>query len=634
MKLHFIHAEDVWEGIQQVSEELGFEASQQDGMTVTVNKVDTACVKVFIDADGACITYGGGKARFFRSLSILCDALRNHRQGCIADEVPLFDSNGAMVDMSRNAVMRPETVKLMMRKMALMGMNTFMLYTEDTYEVKERPYFGYMRGRYTKDEIRDMDSYAQLFGIELIPCIQLLGHLATYLRWGEAAAYKDTENVLLVDAPETYVFIDDLLKSIAECFTSRRIHMGMDETHNLGTGRSLDKYGYQPREELYLRHLAKVAEMAKSYGFTPMLWSDMFFNLSGRNLKHYSDYDVRTVLMPGIEKKVPEGVECVFWDYYNPTEDFYRINLEKHDTLSPHTLFAGGVWCWSSHAVQYSRSIANTRPALEAMKKKGTKEVIATVWHNGSESSLVMSLAGLCFYAEFDYTGEWNERSIREGFRRTCFAEYDDMLLTEAVEFPYEVKTYGSAAYGSASRALLYNDPLNGLADWHVRDLDTAAYYSQLTEKLKEAQARSGMFAPAYAIITALSKLLIRKADFGVRLKKAYDAGDKDALSSLHSECDIIIDEIKELRSLHRSSWMVYNKPFGWEVHDIRYGGLIQRFDTAKARIDDYLAGRISAIEELEAERLPLIGTADADCPFPGGFVWMGYRSIATTGIL
>ena len=50
---------------------------------------------------------------------------------------------------------------------------------------------------------------------------------------------------------------------------------------------------------------------------------------------------------------------------------------------------------------------------------------------------------------------------------------------------------------------------------------------------------------------------------------------------------------------------MTYNKPFGWEVLDIRYGGVISRLDTAIERINEYLAGDIEFIDELEQERLP-----------------------------
>lgn len=64
-----------------------------------------------------------------------------------------------------------------------MGMNVLMLYTEDTYEVPGEPYFGSYRGRYTKAEIQEMDAYASMFGIELVPCIQTLAHLHNALKW-------------------------------------------------------------------------------------------------------------------------------------------------------------------------------------------------------------------------------------------------------------------------------------------------------------------------------------------------------------------------------------------------------------------------------------------------------------------
>ena len=64
--------------------------------------------------------------------------------------------------------MKAETVKFMLRKCALMGMNAYMLYTEDTYEIEGRKYFGHLLGRYSKEELKELDSYAQRLGIELI----------------------------------------------------------------------------------------------------------------------------------------------------------------------------------------------------------------------------------------------------------------------------------------------------------------------------------------------------------------------------------------------------------------------------------------------------------------------------------
>ena len=88
--------------------------------------------------------------------------------------------------------MTPEAMERMLCRMALMGYNEAYLYTEDTYELPGYPFFGYLRGRYTADDIRALDEKAALLGIELIPCIQTLGHLERFLHWESSAPLRDT----------------------------------------------------------------------------------------------------------------------------------------------------------------------------------------------------------------------------------------------------------------------------------------------------------------------------------------------------------------------------------------------------------------------------------------------------------
>ena len=122
--------------------------------------------------------------------------------------------------------------------------------------------------------------------------------------------------------------------------------------------------------------------------------------------------------------------------------------------------------------------------------------------------------------------------------------------------------------------------------------------------------------------------LLENKADFGVRLKAAYDAGDKKTLALMAEECEVIIEKIEALKLAHREAWFAHNKAFGWEIHDIRYGGLKLRFESVKERINDYLNGVVQAIEELEAERLSFNGAPAGK--FNKNFVWQRYTSIAS----
>ena len=98
-------------------------------------------------------------------------------------EINAFNRLGVMLDCSRMAVMNLPTLKKWIDIMADLGYNTLMLYTEDTYEVDNQPYFGYLRGRYSKEELREIDSYAFEKGIELIPAIQTLAHLNNIFRW-------------------------------------------------------------------------------------------------------------------------------------------------------------------------------------------------------------------------------------------------------------------------------------------------------------------------------------------------------------------------------------------------------------------------------------------------------------------
>ncbi len=625
MKIKAIGGEALREGLMLLLPELSATLCEENAdLTVTVKETAEDILSLSLSENEATLTYGGGKARAFRGFARLIGWKRAGKTEASREEHPLFLTNGAMADVSRCNVLKLDTVKYMMRKMALMGMNQYMLYTEDVYEVKDYPYFGHLRGGYTKDEIKELDAYALVLGIELVPCIQLLGHLSAHMKWDAAAPYKDTASAMLVDADATYVLIGKLLDTVKESFSTHKIHIGMDETHDLGVGKALDKYGYIPREELYFKHLARIAPMLRERGFDALMWSDMFFRLAGKHIPDFGDFDPRVTLPDDIGEKAC-GIRPVFWDYYHAQEAHYTKVLGEHKKFGTPEMFAGGVWLWSGFAPIFSHSLQNTLPALRACKKAGTREILATVWNNGSESALVQSLAGLAWYADFDYVGEYDEASVKECFGDATRLSYDDMMLLEELEHPTE------DAF-CASRALLYNDPLLGLADSHLGDgAGLAQHYAALAERIAPIAEKQGFLAPSFATLAALAEVLKSKADFGLRLVAAYKANDKAALAALAEECDALAEKVRALHAAHRKSFHFYNKPFGFEIHDARYGGLASRLETAKMRIASYLAGETAKIEELECPRLPLRGK---EGEIGRSFTWLHYKSFSTPNVL
>jgi len=262
-------------------------------------------------------------------------------------------------------------------------------------------------------------------------------------------------------------------------------------------------------------------------------------------------------------------------------------------------MFAGGVWTWEHFCPHFSKLKENTVHALASCRRMEIKEVLATIWHDGSESSLILGLFGLAWYADFGYRGEYSEDGVSECFAFSCGQKSDDFMLLEQPDYPEGLRA------PSGARSLLYNDPLIGLVDLDIEGCDTASHYRNMTDKLSHTSDGGNLFEPAFNVIRALCSLLENKGDYSVRLRRAYLDNDRKQLAEMLSECDIIIKKLHSLKAAHRESWMIYNKPFGWEVHDIRYGGLISRFETTKYRLKAYLSGELKSIEELEPERLP-----------------------------
>ena len=100
--------------------------------------------------------------------------------------------------------------------------------------------------------------------------------------------------------------------------------------------------------------------------------------------------------------------------------------------------------------------------------------------------------------------------------------------------------------------------------------------------------------------------MLSKKYALGLKTRRAYKANDLNELRRLVDECYTpLLDLIPEYLEVFRASWDKENKPFGFDLQDIRIGGVLQRVKSCRARLIDYIEGRISEIPELDEEILP-----------------------------
>ena len=64
-----------------------------------------------------------------------------------------------------------------------------------------------------------------------------------------------------------------------------------------------------------------------------------------------------------------------------------------------------------------------------------------------------------------------------------------------------------------------------------------------------------------------------------------------------------IIKDVETFYKAYEHQWAIENKPFGFEVQDIRLGGLIMRLKHVQKRLQAFILGECNVIEELEENR-------------------------------
>ena len=105
-------------------------------ITLQIEKGDS--LEISYKNNHACLRCRG-RVQIFRALGLLIQNLKEGKRSFELKENIQFEHSGVMFDVSRNAVLKTDTIKKLLRYMAVMGLNTAYLYMEDLYEVKKYP---------------------------------------------------------------------------------------------------------------------------------------------------------------------------------------------------------------------------------------------------------------------------------------------------------------------------------------------------------------------------------------------------------------------------------------------------------------------------------------------------------------
>lgn len=606
MKLNFIGLDAaLLQGLSILAEKRGITLGE-GGVEVSVRRTEEERLSVRVLSPKKAELVYHEPIHFFRAFGLLLEKLED---GSLTEteESCRFDTCGVMYDMSQgSAVVLPQAMEGILERMALMGLNALLLYLEDCYVLEGHPYFGYMRPQYTEEDMRRIDDYAAIFGIEVIPCMQTLAHLIDVIKWPVYNVFSDTSDILMVGDERTYRFVEDMIVQVMKPFRTKRIHIGMDEAWKIGRGRYEDKNGPRSKHELMKEHLDRVCRITDKYGLEPMIWSDMFFNtfdLEGRITAYSPDIRIEREIV----ETMPEKLGLVFWDYDHLEEEFYDRVIRRHQEFGRRVYFAGGLYNCYGYGVNYGLAEATIRASITSCKRTGVRDTFLTVWGDDTTENNIFSLyLGFQYLAEHCYRDDVTEESLRRRFRTCCRGEMDDFRAIAYLDEVQGVSKPGNYYRSNPCKWLLWQHPMYGLFDKNIEGLALNDYYAALAERFAAAISRNPDYTGVFAMTHALCRVLAIKAELGNRLRTAYRQGDAAALETL-AETDIpeLLRRLERLYELHRTHWFATNKPEGLDILELRYGTQFMWLNTTHMRVRLYLDGEIPSLPELEKERIP-----------------------------
>ena len=238
----------------------------------------------------------------------------------VIEDYPRFKYRGMMLDVSRH-FMPKEFIKKFIDIMSIHKMNKFHWHLTDDHgwriEIKQYPKLteiGSMRdgtlighsrfagknpkfdniphgGFYTQEEIKDIIKYAEERFIEIIPEIDMPGHTASLIAsYPELGTLKEKTEVkkiwgvqdeILIPTENTFNFLDNLFREIADIFPSSYVHIGGDEARKKQWIESdevqklMEKLEIEDEDSLQTYFIGRVQKILNNYEKKIIGWDEI-----------------------------------------------------------------------------------------------------------------------------------------------------------------------------------------------------------------------------------------------------------------------------------------------------------------------------------------------------------------------
>ncbi len=482
---------------------------------------------------------------------------------------PALRYRGLSVDVSRGPIPNREQLERLIRIAAEFKLNMLSLYMEHVFAYRHAPLVAPEGGEFTPAMARELSEVARRYHIELVPQQQTFGHLHHMLKFERYAPLAEIPHGSVITPGEkgTYEWIVQACRQLAEAFPGTFLHIGSDETWELGQGRSRPEAERIGVGRLYVGHMQKVAEMLRPLGRRLMFWGDIA-------LRH-----------AGLIPELPRDLVAMTWTY-DPRESFGDY-IEPFRKAGIAFFVCPGLNNWNRVFPNVSNALANIAGFVRDGKRAGALGMFNTHWADDGEALLNQNWYGILYSA----AAAWQEHEPSpEEFHAAfdwVFYRNTDRTFADAIRRLDEAhRILQRAGVGDASNRLFWLDPFAAAgAALTARIAPVASELRLFAEDalaaLESAEEKARRHRESLLSLKLAAKRLDylgMKVQYGQRIGEIYREALKaraprnfGRINSTNGMLQDLRDYANELKDLYRRAWLAENRPYWLDNVLVRY---------------------------------------------------------------
>ncbi|MDD3108783.1 MAG: glycoside hydrolase family 20 zincin-like fold domain-containing protein [Alistipes sp.] len=539
---------------------------------------------VIISAQTAAGVFYG--VQTLRQLTYLTDNGYCIRGAAIRD-TPAMRYRWQQDDWARGPIPTLDYAKKQIRILSEYKINGYSIYAENLYESKLHPAINPYGGTLTAAEMEELVAYGRKYHVEIIPQQQAFGHLHYVLRQERYADLGEKPGSQILSPVEegSYQFIGDFLSEITPMFPSEFIHIGCDETFELGRGKSKERIEKESRVSVYLSHLQRVAELPALRDKKLLFWGDIAIDA------------------PDKLDQLPKNVMAVAWDYL-PREN-YDLFIKPYTDKGIPTFVAPSAFYGGRVFPDNLSHLANIRNFVRDGQRLGAIGMLNTSWDDLGEDLFDMGWYGVVYAAACAWqAGDSPLERYHDAFDWAFYRNPQGHAYAEGIQKLSDVH----GRIGAVNFEMAYSSPFSEVGVANQNHLLKSGVCREMRLWCEEAytlfcqhRAAVGLHDESIDALRFAARrmdFVFHKATLAGEMSNLYDAlvrdDDKgyavntalyDLIMPYASRLGSLRDMTKELKLFHGDLWRRENRPLHWDVVAIRYDRMLLEWEQENDRI-------------------------------------------------